>query len=38
MLFRAAMTGMIDAAREAKDKGSFSFVERAVPNLNDFFG
>jgi 2-methylisocitrate lyase-like PEP mutase family enzyme len=29
-LFRAAMTGLLDAAREIKDKGEFSFVERGV--------
>jgi 2-methylisocitrate lyase-like PEP mutase family enzyme len=30
-LYRAAMTGLIDAAREAKDKGTFGYLDRAVP-------
>ena len=30
-LYRAAMTGLLDAATEVKDKGRFSFVDRAVP-------
>jgi 2-methylisocitrate lyase-like PEP mutase family enzyme len=29
-LYRAAMTGLIEAAREAAEQGSFAFVERAV--------
>lgn len=29
-LYRAAMTGLIDAAREVKEKGTFTFVDRAV--------
>jgi 2-methylisocitrate lyase-like PEP mutase family enzyme len=29
-LFRAAMTGLLDAAREVKEKGEFSFLDRAV--------
>jgi len=37
MLYRAAMTGMFDAARELKDKGTFGCLERPAPNLNDFF-
>ncbi len=28
-LFRAAMTGLLDAAREVKDKGEFGFLDRA---------
>jgi len=37
-LYRAAMTGLIDAAREVKDKGSFGYLERslATPELNRF--
>jgi 2-methylisocitrate lyase-like PEP mutase family enzyme len=37
-LYRAAMTGLVDAAREAKDKGSFGYLERTVstPDLNGF--
>lgn len=37
-LYRAAMTGLIDAAREVKDKGSFGYLERtlATPDLNRF--
>lgn len=31
-LYRAAMTGLLDAAQEVKDKGGFSFVERSVPS------
>jgi len=36
-LYRAAMTGLLDAAREMKDKGHFSFLDRCVttPELND---
>ena len=29
-LYRAAMSGLLDAAREIKDKGTFGFVDRAV--------
>lgn len=29
-LYRAAMTGFLDAAREVQDKGEFSFLERSV--------
>jgi len=29
-LYRAAMTGFLDAAREVKDKGVFSFLDRCV--------
>jgi 2-methylisocitrate lyase-like PEP mutase family enzyme len=37
-LYRAAMSGLIDAAREAKDKGTFGYVDRtmATPELNGF--
>jgi 2-methylisocitrate lyase-like PEP mutase family enzyme len=35
-LYRAAMTGLIDAAREAKDKGTFGYLDRSVstPDFN----
>ena len=35
-LYRAAMTGLLDAAREAKDQGEFGFLERsaATADLN----
>jgi 2-methylisocitrate lyase-like PEP mutase family enzyme len=29
-LYRAAMTGLVDAAREVKDKGSFDYLERVL--------
>jgi 2-methylisocitrate lyase-like PEP mutase family enzyme len=37
-LYRAAMSGLLDAAREVKDKGTFGFVDRAVstPDLNAY--
>ena len=37
-LYRAAMTGLVDAAREAKDKGTFGYLDRslATPDLNAF--
>jgi 2-methylisocitrate lyase-like PEP mutase family enzyme len=37
-LYRAAMTGMLDAAREVRDKGSFGYLERTVstPDWNAF--
>ncbi len=37
-LYRAAMTGLLDAAREVKDKGTFGYLDRAVstPDLNAF--
>jgi 2-methylisocitrate lyase-like PEP mutase family enzyme len=28
--YRAAMTGLLNAVREAKDKGQFSFVDQCV--------
>jgi len=39
-LYRAAMTGLLDAAREVKDTGRFGFLERAVttPELNQLMG
>jgi 2-methylisocitrate lyase-like PEP mutase family enzyme len=30
-LYRAAMSGLVDAAREAKDKGTFGYVDRSIP-------
>jgi 2-methylisocitrate lyase-like PEP mutase family enzyme len=37
-LYRAAMTGLLDAAREVKDKGTFDYVDRSVstPDLNAY--
>ena len=37
-LYRAAMTGLLDAAREVKDKGTFGYLDRAVstPDLSGF--
>ncbi len=37
-LYRAAMTGLVDAAREVREKGSFGYLERtlATPELNAF--
>jgi 2-methylisocitrate lyase-like PEP mutase family enzyme len=29
-LWRAAMSGLIDAAREAKEKGTFGYLERSL--------
>ena len=39
-LFRAAMTALIDAAREVQDSGRFSFIDRSVttPDLNQLMG
>jgi len=35
-LYRAAMSGCLDAAREVRDRGTFSFVERTIttPQMN----
>jgi 2-methylisocitrate lyase-like PEP mutase family enzyme len=30
-LYRAAMTGLVDAAREVQDTGTFGYVDRSVP-------
>ena len=30
-LWRAAMSGFMEAAREVKEKGTFGYVERSVP-------
>jgi 2-methylisocitrate lyase-like PEP mutase family enzyme len=37
-LYRMAMTGLVDAAREAKDKGTFGYLDRSIatPELNAF--
>jgi 2-methylisocitrate lyase-like PEP mutase family enzyme len=37
-LYRAAMSGLLDAAREAKDKGTFGYLDRSLttPELNAF--
>ncbi len=37
--YRAAMTGLLEAAQEAREQGTFSFVDRAMltTELNRFF-
>ena len=37
-LYRAAMTGLLEAAREVKERGSFGYIETsmATPELNRF--
>jgi 2-methylisocitrate lyase-like PEP mutase family enzyme len=37
-LYRMAMTGLVEAAREVKDKGTFGYLDRslATPDLNAF--
>src|SRR5262249_58514687 len=37
-LYRAAMTSLVDAAREVKDKGTFGYLDHslATPDLNAF--
>jgi 2-methylisocitrate lyase-like PEP mutase family enzyme len=37
-LYRAAMTGLLDAAKEVHDKGTFTYLDRAMatPDLNAF--
>jgi len=37
-LFRAAMTGLVEAAREVREQGSFGYLERslATPDLNKY--
>jgi 2-methylisocitrate lyase-like PEP mutase family enzyme len=39
-LYRAAVTGFLDAAREAKDKGTFGYLDRtiATPEMNILLG
>jgi len=36
--YRAAMTGLLDAARELKDKGTFTYLDHSIatPDLNGF--
>jgi 2-methylisocitrate lyase-like PEP mutase family enzyme len=38
-MYRMAMTGLVDAAREARENGTFAFVDRALttPELTRFF-
>ena len=37
-LYRAAMSGLLEAAREVNDRGSFGYLERSLstPELNSF--
>jgi len=37
-LYRMAMTGLVEAAREVKDKGTFGYLDRSMttPDLNGF--
>lgn len=37
-LYRAAMTGLVEAAKEVKEKGTFGYLDRAIstPDLNAF--
>ena len=37
-LYRAAMSGLMDAAKEVKDKGTFGYLDRSIstPDLNAF--
>jgi 2-methylisocitrate lyase-like PEP mutase family enzyme len=37
-LWRAALTGLVDAAREVKEKGTFGYLERtlATPEVGKF--
>ena len=39
-LYRAAMTGLVDAAREVKEQGSFTYLDRSIATaqLNAFMG
>ncbi len=32
--YRAAMTGLLDAAREVKERGTFSYIDRTVPSAD----
>ena len=38
MIWRGAMTGLVEAAKEVKEKGTFGFVERSIstPELGKF--
>jgi hypothetical protein len=31
-LYKAAMTGFVAAAREIRDKGSFTYIDSAIPS------
>ncbi len=33
-LYRSAMSGLLEAAREVKDRGTFGYVERGVPSAD----
>jgi len=33
-LYRIAMTGLVEAAREVKDKGTFCYIDRSIPTLD----
>ncbi len=37
-LYRAAMTGLLDAAKEVQEKGTFAYLDRSIPtpDLNAF--
>jgi len=37
-LWRAAMSGLVEAAREVKDKGTFGYIERslATPDISKY--
>jgi 2-methylisocitrate lyase-like PEP mutase family enzyme len=37
-LYRAAMSGLLNAAREVQDRGTFGYLDHAMttPELNDF--
>jgi 2-methylisocitrate lyase-like PEP mutase family enzyme len=37
-LYRAAMTGVIEAAREVKEQGTFDYLDRSIatPDLNAY--
>jgi 2-methylisocitrate lyase-like PEP mutase family enzyme len=37
-LYRAAMSGLVEAAREVKDKGTFTYLDRVLTtaDLNSF--
>jgi 2-methylisocitrate lyase-like PEP mutase family enzyme len=31
-LYRYAMTNLVEAAREVKDKGTFNYIDRSIPS------
>jgi len=37
-LYKAAMTGLLEAAKEVKDKGTFTYLDHSIPtpDLNAF--